>query len=45
MGFLLRLLAYAVGLAIATKHPTRYAGLVERQLAKVLAEFGLDGPA
>jgi glycerophosphoryl diester phosphodiesterase len=34
-----------VGLAIETKHPTRYAGLVERQLAKVLAEFGLDGPA
>jgi glycerophosphoryl diester phosphodiesterase len=33
-----------VGLAIETKHPTRYAGLVERQLAAVLAEFGLDGP-
>jgi glycerophosphoryl diester phosphodiesterase len=33
-----------VGLAIETKHPTRYAGLVERQLARVLAEFGLDGP-
>lgn len=33
-----------IGLAIETKHPTRYAGLVERQLAKVLAEFGLDGP-
>jgi len=31
-----------VGLAIETKHPTRYAGQVERQLAKVLAEFGLD---
>jgi glycerophosphoryl diester phosphodiesterase len=33
-----------IGVAIETKHPTRYAGLVERQLAKVLAEFGLDGP-
>lgn len=33
-----------IGLVIETKHPTRYAGLVERQLAKVLKEFGLDGP-
>ncbi len=33
-----------VGLAIETKHPTRYAGQVERQLAKVLTEFGLNGP-
>jgi glycerophosphoryl diester phosphodiesterase len=33
-----------VGVAIETKHPTRYAGLVERQLARVLAEFGLDTP-
>jgi glycerophosphoryl diester phosphodiesterase len=33
-----------LGLAIETKHPTRYAGLVERQLARVLADFGLDGP-
>lgn len=33
-----------MGLVIETKHPTRYAGLVERQLAKVLKEFGLDGP-
>jgi glycerophosphoryl diester phosphodiesterase len=32
-----------VGLAIETKHPTRYAGDVERQLAMVLAEFDLDG--
>jgi glycerophosphoryl diester phosphodiesterase len=32
-----------VGLAIETKHPTRYAGQVERELASVLAEFGLDG--
>ena len=30
-----------VGLAIETKHPTRYAGQVERELAKVLIEFGL----
>ena len=36
--------ARPVGLAIETKHPTRYAGLVERQLAAVLTEFGLDGP-
>jgi glycerophosphoryl diester phosphodiesterase len=33
-----------LGLAVETKHPTRYAGLVERQLARMLAEFGLDGP-
>ena len=33
-----------VGLVIETKHPTRYAGLVERQLARVLAEFDLTGP-
>jgi glycerophosphoryl diester phosphodiesterase len=33
-----------VGLAIETKHPTRYAGQVERELARVLSEFGLDGP-
>ncbi len=32
-----------VGLAIETKHPTRYAGQVERELARVLGEFGLDG--
>ncbi len=31
-----------VGLLIETKHPTRYAGQVERELAKVLAEFGLN---
>jgi glycerophosphoryl diester phosphodiesterase len=31
-----------VGLAIETKHPTRYAGQVERELAMVLIEFGLD---
>ncbi|MEP7368727.1 MAG: glycerophosphodiester phosphodiesterase family protein, partial [Dermatophilaceae bacterium] len=33
-----------VALVIETKHPTRYAGQVERQLAKVLGEFDLDGP-
>jgi glycerophosphoryl diester phosphodiesterase len=33
-----------VGLAIETKHPTRYAGQVERELANVLSEFGLDRP-
>jgi len=33
-----------LGLMIETKHPTRYAGLVERQLARMLADFGLDGP-
>jgi len=31
-----------VGLLIETKHPTRYAGQVERELARVLAEFGLN---
>lgn len=30
-----------VGLVIETKHPTRYAGQVERELARVLTEFGL----
>ena len=34
-----------LGLAIETTHPTRYAGLVERQLARMLGDFGLDGPA
>jgi glycerophosphoryl diester phosphodiesterase len=29
-----------VQLAIETKHPTRYAGLVERRLAEMLKEFG-----
>ncbi|GAA4351325.1 glycerophosphodiester phosphodiesterase [Angustibacter luteus] len=32
-----------VQVAIETKHPTRYAGLVERTLARVLAEYGWDG--
>ena len=31
-----------VELAIETKHPTRYGGLVERKLVELLAEFGLD---
>jgi glycerophosphoryl diester phosphodiesterase len=34
-----------LGLAIETKHPTRYAGLVERHLARLLSEFGLDRPS
>ena len=37
-----------VQLAIETKHPTRYAGLVERRLVQLLAEFGwteADSPA
>jgi glycerophosphoryl diester phosphodiesterase len=33
-----------VQLAIETKHPTRYAGLVERALVDVLRKFGLDQP-
>lgn len=33
-----------VELAIETKHPTRYAGLVERRLAELLREFGWTGP-
>lgn len=33
-----------LGMLIETKHPTRYAGLVERRLAHVLADLGLDGP-
>jgi glycerophosphoryl diester phosphodiesterase len=36
-----------IELAIETKHPTRYGGLVERRLAELLAEFGWtteDGP-
>lgn len=35
-------------LAIETKHPTRYGGLVERKLVELLAEFGwtgVDSPA
>jgi glycerophosphoryl diester phosphodiesterase len=32
-----------VEIAIETKHPTRYAGLVERRLVELLAEFGWSG--
>src|SRR4051812_10352252 len=33
-----------VEIAIETKHPTRYAGLVELGLVDLLARFGLDHP-
>ena len=33
-----------VGLAIETKHPTRYAGLVEERVAQVLKRYGLARP-
>lgn len=33
-----------VEVAIETKHPTRYGGLVERRLIEVLGEFGWTGP-
>ncbi len=33
-----------VELAIETKHPTRYAGLVERRLVALLEHFGWAGP-
>lgn len=33
-----------VELAIETKHPTRYAGLVETRLLEMLRRFGLDQP-
>jgi glycerophosphoryl diester phosphodiesterase len=32
-----------IDLAIETKHPTRYGGLVERRLVELLAEFGWTG--
>jgi glycerophosphoryl diester phosphodiesterase len=32
-----------IELAVETKHPTRYAGLVERTLVELLAEFGWAG--
>ncbi len=32
-----------IGMLVETKHPTRYAGLVERRLAQLLEEFGLAG--
>ena len=31
-----------VDLAVETKHPTRYGGLVERRLVEVLGDFGWD---
>jgi glycerophosphoryl diester phosphodiesterase len=34
-----------VRLLIETKHPTRYAGLVEQQLIRLLRRFGLTEPA
>lgn len=33
-----------LGLAIETKHPTRYAGLVEQRVVEMLRDFGLIGP-
>lgn len=33
-----------VELAVETKHPTRYTGLVERRLVELLREFGWTGP-
>ncbi len=33
-----------VDVAIETKHPTRYAGLVERRLVQLLETFGWTGP-
>ncbi len=33
-----------VGLAIETKHPTRYAGLVEERMVELLRRFGLARP-
>ena len=33
-----------VEVAIETKHPTRYGGLVERRVAEVLRDFGWDAP-
>jgi glycerophosphoryl diester phosphodiesterase len=33
-----------IDLAIETKHPTRYGGLVERRLVELLDEFGWTGP-
>jgi glycerophosphoryl diester phosphodiesterase len=33
-----------VDLAIETKHPTRYGGLVERTLCDLIEEFGWSGP-
>ena len=35
----------SISFSIETKHPTRYAGYVERELADVLTRFGLHRPA
>lgn len=37
--------ARPVRLLVETKHPTRYAGLVEQQLVRLLRRFGLADPA
>jgi len=34
-----------VEVSIETKHPTRYAGLVERRVAELLHDFGWDAPS
>ena len=34
-----------VEIAIETKHPTRYGGLVEKRVAELLHDFGWDAPA
>ncbi|MFN8074031.1 MAG: glycerophosphodiester phosphodiesterase family protein [Kineosporiaceae bacterium] len=34
-----------VEIAVETKHPTRYGSIVEKRLAQVLAEAGMDGGA
>ncbi len=33
-----------IDLSIETKHPVRYAGMVEQKVAEVLTEYGLDKP-
>ena len=33
-----------VEVAIETKHPTRYGGLVERRVCEMLHDFGWDAP-
>ena len=33
-----------IEIAVETKHPTRYGGLVERRLVEMLRDFGWDGP-
>ncbi|MEP6800222.1 MAG: glycerophosphodiester phosphodiesterase family protein [Lapillicoccus sp.] len=35
---------HPTGLAIETKHPTRFGGTVERSVAALLMEYGLTGP-